>query len=149
MDVATAHRLRKSWRFRTIRKRFIAVAPPTCALCGEWVDKALRYPHPQSPSLDHSPPAAALTPAQFFEWRHLQLAHLRCNQLHGAAGAVVSMNGHAAPRVDELAPLSAETEVFSNPGAETWNEAQKAAQRADPGWHGYRSVTGLRNSREW
>lgn len=51
-----------------------------CALCREWVDPALPYPHPLSATVDHRVP---LSRGGTHEEENLQLAHARCNLLKG------------------------------------------------------------------
>jgi HNH endonuclease len=62
-------------------QRFIANADPVCEICQGWVDKSLRYPHPQSASVDHRVPIASGGSARDPE--NLALTHLACNQLKG------------------------------------------------------------------
>lgn len=64
----------RPWR----RMRAQVIATEThCARCGGWVDKRLRFPHPKSPSVDHTQPlgrgGAPLTRT------NLRLMHLGCN----------------------------------------------------------------------
>ena len=47
-----------------------------CGLCGEPVDRELRYPDPMSPSLDHVIP---LSRGGHHVLENVQLAHLTCN----------------------------------------------------------------------
>lgn len=62
--------------YRRLRQQVVA-AGTHCELCGEPVDKTLRFPHPMSPSLDHRLPlsrgGAPLARA------NAGLAHLGCN----------------------------------------------------------------------
>lgn len=53
----------------------------SCGLCGQLMDAALRWPHPQSKSIDHILPLAA---GGTHEASNLQWAHLRCNVSKGA-----------------------------------------------------------------
>lgn len=48
-----------------------------CALCGEGIDRSLKWPHPLSRSVDHIVPVSK---GGSDELENLQLAHLRCNQ---------------------------------------------------------------------
>jgi hypothetical protein len=52
-----------------------------CQLCADPVDRALRFPHPESPSLDHILPISA---GGGHELANVQLAHLACNRRKGA-----------------------------------------------------------------
>lgn len=62
--------------WRQLRQRVIT-EEDICALCGGGVDKTLRWPHPYSPSVDHTQPlgqgGAPVSRA------NARLAHLRCN----------------------------------------------------------------------
>jgi hypothetical protein len=52
-----------------------------CGLCGGLIDKALRWPHPGSPSIDHVDPNGEHVPENW------QAAHLACNVQAGAKRA--------------------------------------------------------------
>jgi 5-methylcytosine-specific restriction endonuclease McrA len=52
-----------------------------CGLCGDAIDKQLRYPHPYSVSLDHIIPLARLGD---HSRGNTQAAHLTCNVRKGA-----------------------------------------------------------------
>lgn len=53
-----------------------------CALCGQPLDKSLRFPHPMSATADHIVPIAqGGDPADF---ENLQAVHLICNQIKGS-----------------------------------------------------------------
>ena len=56
----------------------------TCGLCGEQVDRTLKWPHADSPSLDHVQP---LSKGGAHDPDNVQLAHLRCNVAKGARTA--------------------------------------------------------------
>lgn len=65
-----------------------------CQLCHRKVDKALKWPHPMSPSIDHIIPAAA---GGTHEPRNVQLAHLICNSKRREVGpAQLILFGEAA-----------------------------------------------------
>lgn len=63
-------------------RKIVIASSEVCAICGQPVDKSLRFPHPLSASVDHIIPIAkgghpsALT--------NLQLTHLICNQVKGS-----------------------------------------------------------------
>ncbi|MGV9815459.1 HNH endonuclease [Streptomyces cellulosae] len=54
-----------------------------CQLCGEGIDRAVRFPHPRSKSIDHIVPLShgAGTPGHVFS--NCQAAHLGCNSSKG------------------------------------------------------------------
>lgn len=53
----------------------------SCGICDEPIDRATKYPHPLSPSVDHIVP---LSKGGTHEQSNLQWAHLVCNQRKGA-----------------------------------------------------------------
>jgi hypothetical protein len=112
-------------------------AESTCWWCHEYVDRRLKFPDPMSPTIDHLKPPT--TEREFFAVSGWRLCHFKCNLARGRSGALPPhMNRHTAP-----------VQVWSNPGAEHWNDVQRAAQEADSEWRGYRSSGGRRQSREW
>lgn len=52
-----------------------------CGICGGLIDRALRYPNPGSPSIDHIDANGAHGPANW------QASHLACNVQKGAKAA--------------------------------------------------------------
>lgn len=54
-----------------------------CGVCRRKVDRALAYPHPKSPSLDHVIPLADGGPHTYANCR---IAHLRCNNVRSNNG---------------------------------------------------------------
>lgn len=75
-------------RVRRARIRQVTVGPVDldalwtgfCALCDESMDRDLRFPHPESKSIDHIVPVAR---GGTHEQSNLQWAHLNCNQVKG------------------------------------------------------------------
>lgn len=59
-------------------KKIILVTQNICGICGQPVDKSLKYPHPFSPTVDHIIPC---NKGGSDELDNLQLAHRRCNRL--------------------------------------------------------------------
>ena len=58
-------------------KKIILARDEFCAICGEYVNKELKTPHPMSPEVDHiTPLAAGGTDAL----DNLQLTHRCCNR---------------------------------------------------------------------
>ena len=53
-----------------------------CGICGQPVDKKLKYPHPMSPSIDHIIPLEK--GGHPSDLANLQLAHLYCNRQKAA-----------------------------------------------------------------
>lgn len=58
-------------------KKIILATQSICAICGQPVDKSLKYPHPMSPSVDHIIPCAK---GGSDDLDNLQLAHRKCNR---------------------------------------------------------------------
>ena len=59
-------------------KRRILLTQDICGICGQPVDKSLRYPHPLSPTIDHIIPLNK--GGHPFDINNLQLAHFTCNR---------------------------------------------------------------------
>ena len=72
-DKDGAHRL----AFDRNKKKILATQN-ICGICGKPVDKAMRYPHPLSPCIDHIIPVAKGGHPSDLE--NLQLAHWTCNR---------------------------------------------------------------------
>lgn len=67
---------------RWMKTRAMVIAAYThCHLCGQPVDKTLRWPHPMSPSMDHVVPIAE--GGAVYDLANLRLAHFRCNLRKG------------------------------------------------------------------
>ena len=64
-------------RYDQARKRIIATQS-ICGICGQPVDKSLRWPHPMSACVDHIIPLDK--GGHPFELDNLQLAHMCCNR---------------------------------------------------------------------
>lgn len=58
-------------------KKIILATQSVCAICGQPVDKSLRYPDPMSPTVDHIIPCAR---GGSDDLDNLQLAHRYCNR---------------------------------------------------------------------
>lgn len=72
---------RKGSAYERVRADVISKATH-CCICGEPLDKTLRYPHPMSPSLEHKDPLSQgfpLIPSR----DRLGAAHLKCNKDRG------------------------------------------------------------------
>lgn len=59
-------------------KRRILATQDTCGICGKPVDKALKFPHPLSPTIDHIIPVDKGGHPSSLD--NLQLAHFCCNR---------------------------------------------------------------------
>ena len=59
-------------------KKIILKTRNTCGICGQPVDKDLRYPHPLSPVIDHIVPVNKNGHPS--DIANLQLAHWQCNR---------------------------------------------------------------------
>ena len=66
--------------FEHNRKRILATQE-VCAICGQPVDKALRFPHPMSATVDHIIPIDKGGHPSDID--NLQLAHFCCNRKKG------------------------------------------------------------------
>ena len=60
-------------------KKRILATETICGICGQPVDKSLKYPDPGSPTIDHIVPLSRGGHPSSLE--NLQLAHFRCNRL--------------------------------------------------------------------
>ncbi len=63
-------------------KKYILATQSHCAICGEYVDKTLKSPHPMSASIDHIIPISAGGHPSNMD--NLQLAHRKCNRMKGS-----------------------------------------------------------------
>ena len=63
--------------FEKNKKRILA-SQTVCGICGQPVDKSLKYPHPMAPCVDHIVPVAKGGHPSALE--NLQLAHWTCNR---------------------------------------------------------------------
>ena len=59
-------------------KKKILAGSDVCAICGRKVDKALKFPHPLSATVDHIIPVSK--GGHPSDLQNLQLAHFRCNR---------------------------------------------------------------------
>lgn len=84
------------------RKRILA-SENICALCGKPVDKSLKFPNPEAPTVDHIIPVSRGGHPSAID--NLQLAHAMCNRLKAD-----KLNGEAdkktAPDSEEKAPAN-------------------------------------------
>lgn len=59
-------------------KKIILATQSVCGICGQPVDKSLKYPDPMSPTVDHIIPCSR---GGSDDLDNLQLAHRKCNRL--------------------------------------------------------------------
>lgn len=59
-------------------KKIILATQSICGICGQPIDKSLKYPHPMSPTVDHIIPCAK---GGSDDLDNLQLAHRKCNRM--------------------------------------------------------------------
>ena len=59
-------------------KKIILATQSICGICGQPVDKSLKYPHPMSPTVDHIIPCDK---GGADDLDNLQLAHRKCNRM--------------------------------------------------------------------
>ena len=72
---------RKGRPWRRARER-VRRTQDVCHICGEFIDKSLQWPHPQSFSVDHIEPLS-LNPHLARDPANLAAAHLGCNSKKG------------------------------------------------------------------
>lgn len=59
-------------------KKIILATQSVCGICGQPIDKSLKYPHPLSPTVDHIIPCNR---GGSDDLDNLQIAHRKCNRL--------------------------------------------------------------------
>lgn len=59
-------------------KKIILATQSVCGICGQPIDKTLKYPHPLSPTVDHIIPCNR---GGSDDLDNLQIAHRKCNRL--------------------------------------------------------------------
>lgn len=73
------------------RRAVLALAGDVCAICGQPIDKTLRFPHPMSATVDHIIPIAK--GGHPSDPSNLQPAHLICNQRKATKQTIESNKG--------------------------------------------------------
>lgn len=68
--------IRSQWEHN---KKIVLTTQSICGICGQPVDKTLKYPDPMSPTVDHIIPVSKRGDPVALE--NLQLAHRYCNRL--------------------------------------------------------------------
>lgn len=68
--------LRSMWEHN---KKIILATQSICGICGQPVDKTLKYPDPMSPTVDHIIPVSKCGDPTALD--NLQLAHRYCNRM--------------------------------------------------------------------
>lgn len=94
-------------------KRKIMASESICGICGQPVDKTLKYPHPMAPCIDHIIPIdRGGHPSDI---HNLQLAHWKCNRAksnkliipaQGQNAAAGTKNVAAGEQGNRVLPLS-------------------------------------------
>lgn len=78
-------------------KKKIMASETICGICGQPVDKSLKYPHPMSPCIDHIIPIdRSGHPSDI---SNLQLAHWKCNRAK-ANKLIFPVNGKSNRKSD-------------------------------------------------
>jgi 5-methylcytosine-specific restriction endonuclease McrA len=90
---AALRQLRDSDEFRRVREQYLRHAKNVhnrdgtkgekCWLCGQPIDYSLKYPHPQSWSLDHAIPVKD-NPALTLNSSNFRSSHITCNRRRGS-----------------------------------------------------------------
>lgn len=91
-------RRRNGHRRNQLRARVLA-AYDTCAICGQLVDKTLKWPHPMSAEVDEEVPVSR--GGDPYSFANCQLVHRYCNQIKGNHTddyARAKLNGQPRPR---------------------------------------------------
>ena len=79
-------------------KKKIMASQSICGICGQPVDKKMRYPHPMSPCIDHIIPIdRSGHPSDI---NNLQLAHWKCNR--AKANKLIFPKGPKGSRPNEV-----------------------------------------------
>jgi len=80
-------------------KKKIMASENICGICGQPVDKTLKYPHPMSPCIDHIIPIdRSGHPSDI---SNLQLAHWKCNRAK-ANKLIFPVNGKSNRKNDSV-----------------------------------------------
>lgn len=80
-------------------KKKIMASETVCGICGQPVDKSLKYPHPMSPCIDHIIPIdRSGHPSDI---SNLQLAHWKCNRAK-ANKLIFPVNGKSNRKSDSV-----------------------------------------------
>lgn len=88
-------------------KKILLKTAEICALCGGYIDKSLKYPHPMSASVDHIVPVKRGGKSTL---DNLQVTHLVCNLNKGArmSPTVQSVPTKSIPQAFDWASYKAE-----------------------------------------
>ena len=74
---------RSSRRWQAFRRRYLAhLTHPTCHLCHQPIDLQLKFPHDDSPTLDHLTPITE--GGDMYDQANIRPAHLGCNRRRGS-----------------------------------------------------------------
>ena len=80
-------------------KRKIMASETVCGICGQPVDKKLKYPHPMSPCIDHIIPIDRRGHPS--DISNLQLAHWKCNRAK-ANKLIFPVNGRSTKKSEGI-----------------------------------------------
>lgn len=91
---------RSEWKVRRLRAQVAARDNWTCYRCRLSIDPTLRYPHPQSVSLEHIVELAA--GGHPYDPANCSVSHLSCNREHGAklGGRTIAARKHRKQRTE-------------------------------------------------
>ena len=105
-------------------KKKILASQSICAICGQPVDRRLKYPHPLSPSIDHIIPIDRGGHPSDID--NLQLAHWKCNREKAnklifpklEANKEAIAEGRVTDNTNRQLPLSLDWSAYRPSGAE-------------------------------
>lgn len=96
-------------QFESNRRRIIA-SQSVCAICGQPIDKTLKYPDPMSPVVDHIIPVAKGGSPN--DISNMQLAHAWCNRQKSDKLAPSIESAGAKKQEEYLLPLSRDWTLY-------------------------------------
>lgn len=95
-DVMAGHHRRRAERAGVVTEdvNLAALWTGDCGICGGPIDQSVRYPEPDSPSIDHIVPLSAGGPHVA---DNIHFTHLRCNRIKHSKPLAAVLNRKATP----------------------------------------------------